>query len=117
MNALIEPLVLGVEDPDKARLIEFFRNTPYDIAAAGFVKDRVTGEYIISIHDLAIIRDGFDWSLGDLYHFEKYDAELNPAFREYALSHQVASPQIQPSRAAPPGGPFHTSAECDKQYG
>lgn len=86
MNALIEPLVLGVKDPDKARLIDFFRKTPYDIAAAGFIKDEVTGEYT-DAPDLAIIKDGFCWSLGDLYHFEKYDAELDPAFRRYVLSH------------------------------
>lgn len=34
-----------------------------------------------------IMRDGVVWGNKDAYHFEKYDMELSPEFRAYAIAH------------------------------
>lgn len=65
--------------------MSFFNETAYDIAAAGFVRDEVTGRYT-DVAEVAKIADGFCWGNKDSYHFDKYDVPLNPQFREYVLS-------------------------------
>lgn len=76
--------VFGKPDPDKRELLRFFREARYDAAAAGTIKDEVTGEYTDET-EVATMRDGFVWGNKDAYHFERYDMELTPEFRAYAL--------------------------------
>lgn len=73
-------------DPDKAAIMRFFEASEYDTFAAGYVLDEVKGEYT-RIPLAAMDRDGFCWDNRDAYHFEKYDMELTPEFRAYALAH------------------------------
>lgn len=79
----------GVVDPRKADILRFFNSLEYDIAAAGYIYDEVAEEYT-DIPELAVGLDGFGISNKDAYHFEKYDFELTPEFRDYALSHLPA---------------------------
>lgn len=37
------------------------------------------------------MRDGVIWGNKDAYHFEKYDMELSPEFRAYAIEHAPAA--------------------------
>ena len=78
--------VFHVQDPDKQAILRFFRATSYDIAAAGYLEDEMAGEET-DIPECATVKDGFSWSNKDAYHFEKYDIELTPAFRDYAIAH------------------------------
>lgn len=73
-------------DPDKAAIMRFFDASEYDIFAAGFIFDVVSGEET-GIPLAAMGRDGFSWSNEDAYYFERYDMEFTPEFREYALAH------------------------------
>lgn len=73
-------------DYDKAAIKRFFNALDYDIFAAGFIFDVVSGEET-DIPLAAMGRDGFSWSNEDAYYFERYDMELTPEFREYALAH------------------------------
>lgn len=79
--------VFGKPDPDKAAIARFFEASEYDIFAAGYVIDKVTGEWT-DIPLAATGRDGFCWDSDDAYHFGKYDMELTPEFRTYALAHE-----------------------------
>ena len=36
--------VFHVQDPDKQAILRFFRATSYDIAAAGYLEDEMTGD-------------------------------------------------------------------------
>ena len=73
-------------DPDKAAIMRFFNASEYDTFAAGFIFDVVSGEET-DMPLAAMGRDGFSWSNEDAYYFERYDMELDPEFREYALAH------------------------------
>lgn len=64
----------------------FFNASFYEVAAAGCFEDEVTGEYT-HIPEVATMRDGVVWGNKDAYHFEKYDMELSPEFRAYAIAH------------------------------
>lgn len=78
--------VLRNPDPEKAAIMRFFNASDYDIFAAGFIFVEVSGEET-DIPLAAMDRDGFCWSNRDAYYFEKYDMQLDPEFREYALAH------------------------------
>lgn len=73
-------------DPEKAAILRFFKASDYDTFAAGYVYDEVADEET-DMPLAAMDRDGFCWSNRDAYYFEKYDMELTPEFREYALAH------------------------------
>ncbi|HJG36725.1 hypothetical protein [Enorma phocaeensis] len=73
-------------DADKQRIMRFFNASTYDIFAAGYLFDEVAGKET-RIPLAAVQRDGFAWSNRDAYYFEKYDMQLDPEFREYALAH------------------------------
>lgn len=76
----------GIVDQRKDDLMRFFNSLTYDITAAGYVLDEVTGEYT-DLPEVAVVLDGFGISNKDAYHFEKYDYVLSLDFREYALAH------------------------------
>lgn len=73
-------------DPGKAAIMRLFNASDYDIFAAGFIFDVVSGEET-DMPLAAIGRDGFSRSNEDAYYFERYDMELTPELREYALAH------------------------------
>ena len=67
-------------------IMRLFNASDYDMFAAGFIFDVVSGEES-DIPLAAIGRDGFSRSNEDAYYFERYDMELTPELREYALAH------------------------------
>ena len=71
---------------DKERVLSFMKAFEPVAVAAGYVRDEVTGEYAIGVGELAYEHDGWDWYQRDVYHFEKYDLELEPEFVKLALS-------------------------------
>lgn len=73
-------------DPDKAAIMSFFNASEYDIFAAGFIFDEVSGKET-DIPLAAMGRDGLSWSNRDAYYFERYDMQLDPEFRGHALAH------------------------------
>ena len=75
------------KDPEKGAILSFFSKVEPKAVAAGYFTDAVTGKVMDGIDDLGYIEGGFSWCTEDVYHFEKYDLELSPSFREYALTH------------------------------
>lgn len=67
-------------DLEKETIMRFFNSTRYE----------VTGEYT-DIPEVATVRDGVIWGNKDAYHFEKYDMELSPELRAYAIEHAPAA--------------------------
>lgn len=82
--------VIHKPDPEKETIMRFFNSTRYEVTAAGCFEDEVTGEYT-DIPEVATMRDGVIWGNKDAYHFEKYDMELSPEFRAYAIEHAPAA--------------------------
>ena len=73
-------------DPEEETIMRFFNSTHYEVTAAGCFEDEVTGEST-DIPEVATMRDGVIWGNKDAYHFEKYNMELSPEFRAYAIEH------------------------------
>ena len=75
----------AAKDPEKGAIMAFLRRVEPVAVAAGYFTDVTTGEQVTGIADRGYISGPYSWSTGDVYHFEKYDLELSPSFREYAL--------------------------------
>ena len=70
---------------EKGKVLAFMRKQAPFCATAGRFEDAITGE---TVRDRAWgwYRHGdWQWSDHDVYHFEKYDLELEPEFVGYAL--------------------------------
>lgn len=79
--------VVASKDPEKGAILAYLSKVKPAAVAAGYFTDAVTGELMVGIDNMGYIDGDFSWSTGDVYHFEKYDHELSPAFREHALTH------------------------------
>ena len=71
---------------DKQRVLSFMSSLDPVAAAAGYVRDEMTGEYAIGVTELAYEHAGWEWYQRDIYHLDKYDVELDPDFIAMALS-------------------------------
>ncbi len=71
----------------KQRILKFLNSVPFDCAAAGYFNDVITGELMESISWVGYESGQWFWDSQDIYHFEKYDLELDPEFIQYALEH------------------------------
>lgn len=71
---------------DKQRVLSFMGSFDPVAAAAGYVRDEVTGEYAIGVTELVYEHGGWEWYQRDIYHLDKYDLELDPEFIAMALS-------------------------------
>lgn len=71
---------------DKDRVLSFMNKFEPVAVAAGYVRDEVSGEYVVGVADLAYEHGGWEWYQRDAYHFEKYGLELDPEFIKLAIS-------------------------------
>ena len=71
--------------PDKQAALSFMRSFEPVAAAAGYVYNEVAGSYADGITELAHQHEDWEWYQRDIYHFEKYDLELDPGFIDFAL--------------------------------
>lgn len=55
-------------------------------AAAGYVLDAVTEEYVIGDAEFAYEHGGWEWCQRDIYRLDKYNLELGPELIIMALS-------------------------------
>ena len=74
------------ECADKQRVLKFLKSLPWYCAASGYFNDVVTGELIESISLVAYKSGQWSWNSRDIYHFEKYNLELDPEFIQYVLN-------------------------------
>ena len=72
------------KNPDKETILAFLKGRPYVAVAAGRFADHLTGETVRSDW-LAYEAGEYSWDSCDIYHFERYDLELDPAFCEHVL--------------------------------
>ena len=73
-------------DPEKKRILDFFGGVPFTGATSGHFSDEITGEEVPGSW-LVFEHGNYSWDSSDVYHFAKYDLELTPEFRAYALAH------------------------------
>ena len=71
---------------DKQRVLSFMSSLDPVAAAAGYVRDEVTGGYVIGVTELAYEHAGWEWYQRDIYHLDMYDLEFDPDFIAMALS-------------------------------
>lgn len=65
---------------NKERILEYLKNGTYDGERCSSIYDYVRNERIIS-EDVTLFTDGeYYWDSEEIYHFEKYNIELNKEF-------------------------------------
>lgn len=89
--------LVASRDPEKAAILSFFSEAEPKAAAAGYFNDAVTGETMYDMEYLGYTDGDFTWSTKDVYHFERYDLELLPSFREHALAQRLIARAKQPT--------------------
>ena len=66
----------------KEKILKYLNSFEADCAAGMSLRDEITGEYVDS--GVSGYEDGqYYWDTREIYHFEKYNMELNEDFVEY----------------------------------
>lgn len=80
--------VRSKRDPEKGAIMAFIEGIAPVAVAAGYFNDAVTGDQVTGVDNMGYVSGPYSWCTEDVYHFERYDLELDPDFREYALSNR-----------------------------
>lgn len=68
---------------EKEKVLQYMKSVE-DTVISGLIFDCVLKK-MIHKDNLGFEKDGFIWTSSDIYHFEKYDAELNDEFYKMIL--------------------------------
>ena len=81
----IKEMISDSEIPEKAKILRYLMSFEPDCAAGMSLVDEVTGNTIDS--GVSGYEDGeYYWDTREIYHFDKYNLELNVDFIKYVLS-------------------------------
>lgn len=72
---------------EKEKVLQYMRSVE-DMAVSGLIFDCVSKE-MTNKENLGFEKDGFIWTSSDIYHFEKYDAELNDEFYKMVMEKTI----------------------------
>lgn len=71
--------------PEKEMILSYLSSGKYDGVACGSIFDYITKES--KLDTIKLYTDGiYDWTDEEMYHFAKYNMELDPEFIEYVKS-------------------------------
>lgn len=81
----VKALIGQEELAGKKKILEYLKSFEADCAAGMSLQDEITGEYVDS--GVLGFEDGqYYWDTREIYHFEKYNMQLEDEFVKYVLN-------------------------------